>query len=142
MATTFKALFEEAEKDDAFWSEWPTQDFAEELLRRMALSGMTRADLARKLGVSQPYITKALRGNANLTVRSLSKLAKAVESVVRLHLAPIGSYTVHFDVLEGMNGNTVAASSNTASHLEFGGARPVRASWTPVIDSASVVGSR
>jgi transcriptional regulator with XRE-family HTH domain len=114
MAKTFRSLFKEAESD-VYWGEWATIDFAEELQRRMELAKMSRTALAEKLGVSQAYITKVLRGDGNLTVRSLAKLARAVDSVVRIHLAPVGSYTVWHDVLRGGTAEVTPAGNELSS---------------------------
>src|SRR5262245_61017516 len=114
MAKTFNRLFADAQANDAYWGEWTIGDFADELVRRMELCNLSRSDLAKKLNVSPAYITKVLRGNGNFTVQSLVKLAKAVDSVIRVHLAPRGSYTLWFDVLDGANVNVVAAANKTA----------------------------
>ena len=52
---------------------------------------MSRAVLARRLGTSQAYVTKVLRGNVNLTLATLVGLAQAVGREVRLDLAPVQS---------------------------------------------------
>jgi len=41
--------------------------------------GVTQAVLARRIGVSQSYISRVLRGEKNLAVRNLEKLAIAME---------------------------------------------------------------
>ena len=121
MAKTFKALFDEHERGEAYWAEWAAVDFAEELQRRMesASPPITRTALAEKLGVSQAYVTKVLRGDGNPTIRSLAKLARAVDSVVRVHLAPVGSYTVWHDVLQGGNTEALTPAGNEVSRLAF-----------------------
>lgn len=108
MATkTFAELIENARDDDSYQAQWAILDFTEELTRRMDQLDISRAALAAKIGASAPYITKVLRGEGNPTIRSLAKLAKAVESVLRLHLAPIGSITVVKDEIPGQaNGST------------------------------------
>lgn len=98
---TFSHLIAEARRSDAYQDEWAVSDFTEELNRRMEELGLSRAALAAKIGASPPYITKVLRGDANFTIRSLTKLARAVESVLRLHLAPVGSVTVWKDEIVG-----------------------------------------
>jgi len=48
---------------------------------------MSRADLARQVGVSRGYITKVLRGSGNVTLETMVKLSRAVGSEldIRLH---------------------------------------------------------
>jgi transcriptional regulator with XRE-family HTH domain len=85
---SFSALFEAAASQDEYWTEKAIAEFTEDLSRWMEHEGMTRADLASALGVSQPYITKALKGNANFTLASMTKLARAVGAVVQARLVP------------------------------------------------------
>ena len=41
-------------------------------------SGVSRAELARRLGTSESYITKLLRGCSNLTLRSIADIFGAL----------------------------------------------------------------
>lgn len=50
----------------------------------MRAEGISRAELARRLGRSKAYVTQALRGQRNLTLRTLADLAGAVGYRVRL----------------------------------------------------------
>jgi transcriptional regulator with XRE-family HTH domain len=83
---SFDELYREAEQHDDYWVAGLVHDFTETLSRRMEEQGLSRADLARRLGTSQAYVTKVLRGNVNFTLASLVKLARAVGSEVRLSL--------------------------------------------------------
>jgi transcriptional regulator with XRE-family HTH domain len=52
--------------------EAATIDASEVLARALESSGITRTDLARRLGVSKSEITHRLRGERNITVRKLA----------------------------------------------------------------------
>ena len=65
-------------------------DFIEEALAIMAAQGISKADLARKLGVSKPYVTKLLGGGANLTLESMVRLAEALDCSLSTHLTQAG----------------------------------------------------
>ena len=54
-------------------------DYSEQISERLETLGLTRAELADRMGVSAPYITKLLRGTANLTLDSMVKIANALE---------------------------------------------------------------
>lgn len=54
----------------------------ERLVERMGKLGLTRADLARRMGVSPAYVTKILRG-ANISLLTLAKVAVALECTPR-----------------------------------------------------------
>ena len=62
---SFKQLFEAAELRPEYWEEGAILDFTEALYDAMQRQGVTRAELARRLGTSQAYITRVLSGNAN-----------------------------------------------------------------------------
>jgi transcriptional regulator with XRE-family HTH domain len=83
---TFADLYRVAEKHDDYWVAGLVHDFTEALARRMEEEGVSRAELARRLGTSQAYVTKVLRGNVNFTLATLVKLARAVGREVRLDL--------------------------------------------------------
>jgi transcriptional regulator with XRE-family HTH domain len=53
--------------------------YVRDLARRMEAHGMKRADLARKINASTAYVTKVMRGNANFTLETMTKLALAVD---------------------------------------------------------------
>ena len=90
---SFSELFSLAEQDEDYWTELAIIEFTEELSRLMELRGMSRADLAAAIGSSSPYITKVLKGNVNFTLATMTKLARALGGVVRIHIAPAGTRT-------------------------------------------------
>jgi len=85
-ARTFADLYAEAERHDDYWVAGLVHDFTEALVQRMEEQGVSRALLARRLGTSQAYVTQILRGEVNLTLTTLVKLARAVGAEVRLDL--------------------------------------------------------
>jgi hypothetical protein len=52
--------------------------FVRDIDRRMIAQEITRVALADKIGTSPAYVTKALRGDVNFTLESMTKLALAV----------------------------------------------------------------
>lgn len=98
MTTTWRKFIADAERDPAYWAEGAWLRFTEELLALMTAQKITRADLARRVGVSPAYITKVFRGTVNLTLETMSRLALAVGASVRLHVAPIDQRTRWNDV--------------------------------------------
>lgn len=53
---------------------------------RMQAQGMSNAELARRMGTSAAYVTRLFRGNANLSVQTMAKLALAVGATLSLKL--------------------------------------------------------
>lgn len=95
----YQKLFRDAEASSEYWAEVAIGDFTEEICRLLDEKPTTRAELARRLGTTPAYVTKVLRGNANFTLASMAKIALALGSQVRVHLAPKGSYTIWKDLL-------------------------------------------
>lgn len=93
----FREVFAEAQSRVDFWEEDAVLSFTDDLCLAMDRAGTSRAELARKLGTSQAYITKVLRGDANFTLRTMARLAFALDSQLRFHLAPRESRTIWFD---------------------------------------------
>ena len=60
---TFKQMFAEARRMPEYWEEGAVLDFTEALHVAMDEQGVTRAELARRLGTSQAYITRVLGGH-------------------------------------------------------------------------------
>lgn len=60
----------------------------EGLHRMMEVNGVSRSELARRLGVSPAYVTKVLRGNVNITLDSMVRLVRAAGGEVSLQVAP------------------------------------------------------
>jgi transcriptional regulator with XRE-family HTH domain len=94
---SFKGLFEEARQHDDYWTEGLIIEFTEELSRWMRERKLSRSALAARIGHSPAYVTKVLRGDANFTAATMTKLARAMGAEVRIHLAPIGSRTTWYD---------------------------------------------
>lgn len=101
----FADLFREAESHHDFWEEQAIITFTEDLCLAMERVGVSRAELARRLGTSQAYVTKILRGNANFTLRTMARIALALGLEFRTHLAPRGSRTHWLDDLAFVEAN-------------------------------------
>jgi transcriptional regulator with XRE-family HTH domain len=62
---------------------------ATELLTEiMGKKGITRAQLAQSLGKTKAYVTQVLRGNQNMTLRTLADLFNAMDHRVSLRPTP------------------------------------------------------
>lgn len=79
--------YQTLEKDDGYWVEKSKIEFSVELEQLMDRARISKSALARKLGTSPAYVTKVLRGDANLTIESMVKLARALGANYYHHLA-------------------------------------------------------
>jgi len=81
------AWLAEAGKTPEYAAEHVKMDFAVDLDRRMERLDVSRAELARRLGTSAAAVTMALRGDANLTIDRMVRMAHALDAQVHVHVA-------------------------------------------------------
>ena len=62
--------------------------FLRRILRRMKELGVSQTELARRMNVSRPYITKVLRQDVNFSFRTATKLANALKMDIMPELRP------------------------------------------------------
>jgi transcriptional regulator with XRE-family HTH domain len=96
----FNELFEGAKETLAYKAEMAVLEFTEDLVAQMACKGVSRSELARKIGCSPAYVTKILRGSTNFTLETMVKVADVLGCKVRTHLQPEGAQTRWFDLVE------------------------------------------
>jgi transcriptional regulator with XRE-family HTH domain len=109
-AKSFRKWFEEAERDPEYWTQLAILEVTEEIFATMERQGVSRAELARRLGTSAAYITKILRGSANFTIESLARITRALGGEFRFHVAPKGTITKWKDV--------ASSSKHSRSHSD------------------------
>lgn len=74
-------------KDHTFLTEEAKIGFAVSLERQMEQERVSQADLARRMRKTPAYISKVLRGDANLTIKTMVGLVSAVNGTLHLHVA-------------------------------------------------------
>jgi transcriptional regulator with XRE-family HTH domain len=84
----FNQMAEEARKSVGYWTELPIIEFTEDICRLMDEQGVSRAELARRLGTSRAYVTKLLGGDANFTLQTMTRVAMALGGAIHVHVAP------------------------------------------------------
>ncbi len=87
--TQFEQLMESPEFRKLYAIEGLVTEAGEFIARLLQEKGVTKAELARRLGKSRAYITQMLSGSANLTVRTLAEVAYALGVEVKLEAVPI-----------------------------------------------------
>ena len=117
-AKTAREMFREAEKTLEYNLEGSIIDFTEDLCRWMEEKGVSRAELARRIGTSPAYVTKILRGNSNFTLASMVRIAMALESELRIHLAPRGAMTRWIDDLPPVEVSSSSLSTAPADEAK------------------------
>jgi transcriptional regulator with XRE-family HTH domain len=97
----YQQMFDEALASPEAWIDGPIVEFTEDLCRLMKEKGLSRADLAKKIGTSRAYVTKLLGGNANFTLATMVKLAFALDGAVHVHIADKQAVTHWTDEMPG-----------------------------------------
>ncbi len=93
---------------DAELSQLVTQ-LTNEINWYMHERGLTRADLASRMGVSPGRVSQVLSGGENLTLRTLAGLATALDARFGIDLRPSGQTAESPRELTGMPATAVAA---------------------------------
>ena len=68
----------ERQSTPEFQTERLLLEIGEELVSHLESQGMTQAELARRLNVSPPFVSRLLSGNPNLTLKTLGRIAHAL----------------------------------------------------------------
>jgi transcriptional regulator with XRE-family HTH domain len=79
VAEEFKTMLDELKERDSFHIDGAKVELAEQIYIAMEDSGVSEAELSRRLGVSRSYVNKVLKGTANLTIESVVKIARALD---------------------------------------------------------------
>ena len=92
-ATTYEAM--ELEDASGLRQEELIVEVTEALARALATSGLTRSQLAARLGRTKGFVSQVLGGGRNLTLRTLADLAGALGCHVRVDLlAPASTRSI------------------------------------------------
>ncbi len=74
-----ETLIDDFEDDFEFKVDCKILDITEDICKALKDKGSSRADLSRRLEISKPAVTRMLNGNTNFTLKSLLKIAIALE---------------------------------------------------------------
>ncbi len=85
---SFRQLFEEARAGDNYWVADAINCFTENLHGLAEEHGISRSELAARLGKTPQYITKIFRGDVNFTIESMVKLTRATGGRLHIRVAP------------------------------------------------------
>ena len=87
----FAVFFEGAERSPGHCLGLAKLEFTEEIVSRMRVLGMTKADLARGMEVQPGFVTRVLSGRNNFELGTMVKLARALDCNLRCRLHPSAS---------------------------------------------------
>jgi len=96
-AERFNKLMDQSRQSPEFWMEKAIIEYTEEIVSQMAQQGISRTELARRLGKNPAFVTKLLRGNNNFTFDTVVRIARALEMEFVPHMKPVGWQTQWLD---------------------------------------------
>lgn len=76
------AMIKKAQDSDTFLAQKLSIQFARNVEDMMLKKGLKQKDLAKKMNVSTAYVSKVLNGNINMTLSTMSKIAKALDCLI------------------------------------------------------------
>lgn len=121
--TSFNEFLADSKERDLYWVEDAKIGFALEMERQMKRQGINKRGVAMRLETSPAYITKVLRGDANVTIESMARLARAAGGDLHIHVAPRASRVRWLDVIGSQpagDGSTDAAVAAWARQKKAG----------------------
>lgn len=88
MEDHIKAFREEVEAQPGYWAQRAMSSASMDLQRLMVKRGLTRAQLAERIGKSKAYISKVFNEDVNFTLSTLVSLARALDGRVEIRIVP------------------------------------------------------
>jgi len=86
ISRALKAVVDRARAGESYWIEAAKLHFAVALDRRRRAAGLSYRNVAEKLGTSAAYVSKVFRGDANVTIETMVKLAHATGGRLELNV--------------------------------------------------------
>lgn len=96
LSKKLRAFINEAKKEDSYWVEKAKLGFSIALERWRRQSQFSNSELAEKIGTSPAYITKVFRGDANFTIETMNKLARACGGQLDIQIVDCNAKTSHW----------------------------------------------
>ncbi|SOB76149.1 Helix-turn-helix [Marinobacter sp. LV10R510-11A] len=93
-----KKLKEKIHSSETYWFESAKLEFVKALNQRVRRLGMKNKDLANHIDSSPAYISKVMRGDENLTIESMVKLARATGGHIHFHITEVDERVAWFGV--------------------------------------------
>lgn len=98
VSKALKGFVDEARQDDSYWVESAKLQFALGLERQRRAAAMTYKAIADKIGTSAAYITKIFRGDTNVTIDTMVKLARATGGRLDIRIVDAAADGAHWDI--------------------------------------------
>ena len=91
--TNYREFLKEQLQNEAFKKEYDALDAEFSIIQAMldarTAAGLTQKDLATRTGIAQADISRLENGNANPSLRTLQRLAEAMDIKLKLEFVPV-----------------------------------------------------
>lgn len=121
LSKALQKFVDQAKNTDSYWVEKAKLEFSAALEKQRKSAGLTYAALAKKIGTSAAYITKVFRGDSNLTIESMVKLARASGGRLNIEVVYGESQVRHWESLTKYDQarRITRTTANTATVINF-----------------------
>ena len=92
-------------------------EITEEIVEKMELHGVSKSELAKRLGKTPSFVTKILGGRNNFTLETMVKIGRRLNCNFRSHLQPEGMTTEWCDFYQNKPISAVSPPNVIASQI-------------------------
>jgi len=119
LSKSLKTYLDAARKTDSYWVEKAKLDFSISLDSQREFAKITYADIAKRLGSRPAYISKVFRGESNLTIESMVKLARSAGGQVEIRIVDNAAALSRWNLTHFRPGKSVAlVASNSVTSFQ------------------------
>lgn len=133
LSKSLKTYLDAARKTDSYWVEKAKLDFSISLDSQRTCAKITYADIAKRFGSSPAYISKVFRGDSNLTIESMVKLARSAGGQVEIRIVDNAAAVNKWDLSQYKPEITAAVvATNSFTIFQTDAANYAAFNWEPV----------
>ena len=133
LSKSLKTYLDAARKTDSYWVEKAKLDFSISLDIQLTCAKITYADIAKRFGSSPAYISKVFRGDSNLTIESMVKLARSAGGQVEIRIVDNAAAVNKWDLSQYKPEITAAVvATNSFTIFQTDAANYAAFNWEPV----------
>lgn len=114
------SILKKIRRSDGYFVQKAKLEFALELKRVMDRLEVSNSEMADRLGVSRPMVTKLLRGDANLTIETMVKLCRRLEGNLYIRIVRNGCSARLFEIVKAANLRAHAPAAGAVVKGHFG----------------------
>lgn len=129
ISKALKGFVEKARSGDGYWIEAAKMGFAVSLEQQRKTAGLSYKAVAEKLGTSAAYVSKVFRGDSNVTIESMVKLARVTGGRLDVKVvdAKTDAFSWKFDesrqALDKRPGQQFSIAKQSATIIDFPAAK-------------------